>query len=79
MHVWGKVVYGNASVYEGVLVAGHPQGHGVKKEGKFMGSGAAVYTREWDAGLKQGYGVLEDICFVIIDERTLNPLKNLII
>ena len=48
-------------MYEGSLVDGLPHGHGVRKEGKFMGRGASVYIGEWEKGLRHGYGVLDDI------------------
>lgn len=33
----------------------------MKKEGHFMASGATVYIGEWVAGVKQGYGIMDDI------------------
>ena len=49
------------SVYEGGLEDGRPQGHGIMREGRFMGSNASLYVGEWVKGVRQGYGVLEDI------------------
>lgn len=33
----------------------------MKKEGHFMASVASVYIGEWSSGVKQGYGVMDDI------------------
>merc|ERR1719334_1003888 len=57
----GKIVDKDGFIYEGNLQDGIPLGHGIKKEGKFMGSGASVYIGSWSKGLKNGYGVLDDI------------------
>ena len=48
-------------VYEGYYKDGLACGHGVRKSGDFMASAASVYVGEWVAGLKQGYGVMDDI------------------
>lgn len=48
-------------MYEGNFKDGLPHGHGMKKEGNFMASGATVYIGEWVAGAKQGYGIMDDI------------------
>lgn len=53
--------YVNGDVYEGYFKDGLPHGHGVKKEGHFMASVASVYIGEWAAGVKQGYGIMDDI------------------
>lgn len=53
--------YINGDFYEGNFEAGLPHGHGIKKEGHFMASVASVYMGEWANGLKQGYGVIDDI------------------
>ncbi|CAB0036755.1 unnamed protein product [Trichogramma brassicae] len=51
----------NGDVYEGYFKDGLPHGHGVKKEGHFMASAASIYIGEWSCGVKQGYGVMDDI------------------
>lgn len=53
--------YLNGDFYEGYFKDGLPHGHGVKKEGHFMASVASVYIGEWAAGVKQGYGIMDDI------------------
>jgi len=53
--------YINGDFYEGYFKDGLPHGHGVKKEGHFMASIASVYIGEWAAGVKQGYGIMDDI------------------
>jgi len=53
--------YVNGDFYEGYFKDGLPHGHGVKKEGHFMASIASVYIGEWAAGVKQGYGIMDDI------------------
>lgn len=53
--------YTNGDFYEGYFKDGLPHGHGVKKEGHFMASIASVYIGEWAAGVKQGYGIMDDI------------------
>lgn len=53
--------YVNGDFYEGYFKDGLPHGHGVKKEGHFMASVASVYIGEWAAGVKQGYGIMDDI------------------
>lgn len=53
--------YNNGDFYEGYFKDGLPHGHGVKKEGHFMASVASVYIGEWAAGVKQGYGIMDDI------------------
>merc|ERR1719167_1524935 len=44
----GKIVDKDGFIYEGNLQDGIPLGHGIKKEGKFMGSGASVYIGSWN-------------------------------
>ena len=51
----------NGDVYEGYFKDGLPHGHGTKKEGHFMASAASVYIGEWVSGVKQGYGIMDDI------------------
>jgi len=57
----GKLVDSSGGVYEGNLVDGVSYGHGIRKEGRFMGNGASVYIGAWVKGVRHGYGVLEDI------------------
>lgn len=38
-----------------------PHGHGIRKQGDFTSSNATIYTGEWFNGVKQGYGVMDDI------------------
>lgn len=58
---YGTMKYVTGDIYEGYFKDGLPQGHGIKKEGHFMASVASIYIGEWVAGLKQGYGVMDDI------------------
>ncbi|XP_067007576.2 alsin [Anabrus simplex] len=73
----GTLKYSGGDIYEGHFKDGFPHGHGVRKEGHFMASVASVYVGEWVAGIKQGYGVMDDI---ITGEKYLgswsNNLKN---
>ena len=57
----GTLYYSNGDVYKGSFKDGKPHGHGILKQGKFMGSGASVYVGEWANGSRNGYGVLDDI------------------
>ncbi|XP_015114192.1 alsin [Diachasma alloeum] len=57
----GVFRYINGDVYEGIFKDGVPHGHGSKREGHFMASVATVYIGEWAAGVKSGYGVMDDI------------------
>ena len=57
----GTIQYSNGDVYKGSFKDGRPHGHGVLKQGRFMGSGASVYVGEWVNGSRNGYGVLDDI------------------
>ncbi|KAL7292949.1 hypothetical protein TKK_0013401 [Trichogramma kaykai] len=58
---YGVMNFINGDVYEGYFKDGLPHGHGVKKEGHFMASAASIYIGEWSCGVKQGYGVMDDI------------------
>ncbi|XP_046736020.1 alsin isoform X3 [Diprion similis] len=58
---YGTMKYINGDIYEGYFKDSLPHGHGIKKEGHFMASVASIYIGEWIAGLKQGYGVMDDI------------------
>ncbi|XP_058791668.1 alsin [Phymastichus coffea] len=58
---YGIMNYINGDVYEGYFKDNLPHGHGMKKEGHFMASVASVYIGEWSSGVKQGYGVIDDI------------------
>lgn len=53
--------YTNGDVYEGHFKDGVAHGHGLQKQGHFMASVASVYIGEWVNGVKQGYGVMDDI------------------
>ena len=53
--------YTNGDMYEGYFKDGLPHGHGVQKQGHFTASLASVYIGEWVNGVKQGYGVIDDI------------------
>ncbi|KAJ9583748.1 hypothetical protein L9F63_021911 [Diploptera punctata] len=58
---YGVIKYVNGDMYEGYFKDGLPHGHGVQKQGHFMASLASVYIGEWVNGVKQGYGVIDDI------------------
>ncbi|XP_011306147.1 alsin [Fopius arisanus] len=58
---FGVFRYINGDVYEGLFKEGLPHGHGSKREGHFLASVATVYIGEWAAGVKSGYGVMDDI------------------
>ncbi|XP_011499590.1 PREDICTED: alsin [Ceratosolen solmsi marchali] len=58
---YGIMNYINGDIYEGYFKDGLPHGHGMKKDGHFMASVASVYIGEWFCGVKQGYGVMDDI------------------
>ncbi|XP_050465644.1 alsin [Cataglyphis hispanica] len=70
---YGTMKYINGDFYEGYFKDGLPHGHGVKKEGHFMASLASVYIGEWAAGLKQGYGIMDDI---MTGEKYLGSWSN---
>ncbi|XP_033227521.1 alsin isoform X2 [Belonocnema kinseyi] len=58
---YGIMKYTCGDVYEGYFKDGLPHGHGTKKEGHFMASAASVFIGEWVSGVKQGYGIMDDI------------------
>ncbi|XP_045511220.1 alsin [Colias croceus] len=58
---YGIMKYASGDIYEGYFKDGHPHGHGIKKQGDFTSSSATIYTGEWVAGVRQGYGVMDDI------------------
>jgi hypothetical protein len=66
--------YTNGDVYEGHFKDGVAHGHGLQKQGHFMASVASVYIGEWVNGVKQGYGVMDDI---VTGMLLLNPLRYL--
>ncbi|XP_031843534.1 amyotrophic lateral sclerosis 2 [Nomia melanderi] len=70
---YGTLKYNNGDFYEGYFKDGLPHGHGVKTEGYFMTSVASVYIGEWVAGVKQGYGIMDDI---IAGEKYLGSWSN---
>ncbi|EFN76628.1 Alsin [Harpegnathos saltator] len=70
---YGTMKYVNGDFYEGYFKDGLPHGHGVKKEGHFMASIASVYIGEWAAGVKQGYGIMDDI---MTGEKYLGSWSN---
>ncbi|XP_014610965.1 PREDICTED: alsin [Polistes canadensis] len=70
---FGTMKYVNGDIYEGYFKDGLPHGHGVKKEGHFMASVASVYIGEWTAGVKQGYGIMDDI---MTGEKYLGSWNN---
>ncbi|XP_020289655.1 alsin-like, partial [Pseudomyrmex gracilis] len=70
---YGTMKYANGDFYEGYFKDGLPHGHGVKKEGHFMASVASVYIGEWAGGVKQGYGIMDDI---MTGEKYLGSWSN---
>ncbi|XP_043467736.1 alsin [Leptopilina heterotoma] len=70
---YGTMKYMNGDVYEGYFKDGSPHGHGTKKEGHFMASAASVYIGEWVSGVKQGYGIMDDI---ITGEKYIGSWSN---
>ncbi|XP_076168851.1 amyotrophic lateral sclerosis 2 isoform X2 [Ptiloglossa arizonensis] len=70
---YGTMKYNNGDFYEGYFKDGLPHGHGVKKEGHFMASVASVYIGEWVSGVKQGYGIMDDI---MTGEKYLGSWSN---
>ncbi|XP_072936402.1 alsin isoform X2 [Epargyreus clarus] len=58
---YGIMKYTTGDVYEGYFKDGLPHGHGIKKQGDFTSSSATIYTGEWNCGVRQGYGVMDDI------------------
>ncbi|KAG8246923.1 agglutinin-like protein 2 [Homalodisca vitripennis] len=73
----GSTRYENGDLYEGYYKDGLASGHGVRKSGSFKSNTATVYVGEWVSGLRQGYGVMDDI---FTGEKYLgnwsNNLKN---
>ncbi|GLH04955.1 Alsin homolog [Gryllus bimaculatus] len=69
----GFIKYAGGDIYEGYFKDGQPHGHGVRKQGHFMASVASVYIGEWVAGVKQGYGVMDDI---VTGEKYLGCWSN---
>lgn len=53
--------YEDGDIYEGYYKDGLASGHGVRKSGSFKSNTATVYVGEWVNGLRQGYGVIDDI------------------
>lgn len=53
--------YANKDVYMGFLKESQPHGHGELKKGRISSQAASIYTGEWNAGNKHGYGVLDEI------------------
>lgn len=53
--------YTSGDIYEGYFKDGLPHGHGIKRQGDFTTSTATIYTGEWVSGMRQGYGVMDDI------------------
>ncbi|XP_050685378.1 alsin isoform X2 [Leptidea sinapis] len=58
---YGIMKYAAGDIYEGYFKDGHPHGHGIKRQGDFTSLSATIYTGEWIAGVKQGYGVMDYI------------------
>lgn len=57
----GILKYEGGDVYDGHFKDGLPHGHGTRKEGHFTASVASLYIGEWANGVKQGYGVMDNI------------------
>ncbi|XP_012274645.1 alsin [Orussus abietinus] len=70
---YGIMKYSNGDIYEGYFKDGLPHGHGIRKEGSFTSSIASIYIGEWVAGMKQGYGVMDDI---MTGEKYLGSWSN---
>ncbi|PNF38029.1 hypothetical protein B7P43_G02377 [Cryptotermes secundus] len=70
---YGIMKYTNGDVYEGHFKDGVAHGHGLQKQGHFMASVASVYIGEWVNGVKQGYGVMDDI---VTGEKYLGYWSN---
>ncbi|XP_064292044.1 alsin isoform X1 [Plodia interpunctella] len=58
---YGVLKYTTGDIYEGYFKDGLCHGHGIKKQGDFTSSTATIYTGEWTSGVRQGYGVMDDI------------------
>ena len=53
--------YSNGDLYKGYFKDGLSHGHGLLKQGNFTASSASIYIGEWNAGNKNGYGLMNDI------------------
>ncbi|KAK3916569.1 Alsin [Frankliniella fusca] len=69
----GILKYEGGDVYDGFFKDGLPHGHGTRKEGHFTASVASLYIGEWANGVKQGYGVMDNI---ITGEKYLGCWSN---
>lgn len=58
---FGVMKYTNGDTYKGFFKEGQAHGHGSLKQGSFMASAASIYIGEWLNGMKNGYGVMDDI------------------
>lgn len=58
---YGIMKYANGDIYEGYFKDGQCHGHGIKRQGGFTSTSATIYTGDWANGVKQGYGVMDDI------------------
>jgi amyotrophic lateral sclerosis 2 protein len=63
-----RIEYDNGDLYQGQVREGKPHGQGTFKQGKLgattgasSGGGASVYIGEWSSGLRQGYGVGDNL------------------
>lgn len=65
--------YDNGDVYEGYYKDGMASGHGLRKSGSFKTNDATVYVGEWVNGLRQGYGVMDDIFTGTHTDKSLYP------
>lgn len=63
-------------MYEGYYKDGTASGHGLRKSGSFKTNDATVYVGEWVSGLRQGYGVMDDIFTGIHFDNRLYPTQN---
>ncbi|XP_063922367.1 alsin isoform X2 [Zophobas morio] len=57
----GVFKYANTDVYRGHFKDGQPHGHGFLQKGNFMANAASFYIGDWVNGMKNGYGVMDDI------------------
>ncbi|EFA04485.1 alsin isoform X1 [Tribolium castaneum] len=58
---FGVFTYNNTDVYKGHFKDGQPHGHGFLRKGNFMANAASFYIGDWVNGMKNGYGVMDDI------------------
>jgi hypothetical protein len=58
---FGVFTYSNTDVYKGHFKDGQPHGHGFLRKGNFMANAASFYIGDWVSGMKNGYGVMDDI------------------